>query len=164
MKKLLLSIIVILFAVLFLFPEEEKKIEVIADVANIRSIPGMEGRVIGKAFRGEVYNFEKKDGEWYKILFQKEGHKFGFLHRITVKEIYSENKIVKSPDKEKIEKVTADKRSDRKEPKKRKKSKKVKKKKNKVISEKLFSGFFLKGGLMTSPSGVGFGDGSSCVD
>lgn len=152
MKKLILFIIVILFTVIFLFPEEEKKIEVIARSANIRATANLKAEIIGKAAAGDKFIIRGKEGDWYRVLLGDAGNKSGFLHRITVKEVTETIEVLKHTEKRGDKKKIT-----KKKPKKRK-PKKIKKKRIKYQKGKLFSGFFLKGGLMTSPSGVNFGN------
>jgi len=156
MKKLIFLILMVLFAAIFIFPVEEQKIEVIAKSANIRALPSLQGEIIGKALTGEVFRVEKQEGDWYKIKFQI--NKSGFLHKITVKEITGTIEVVQQPKKKKSKKKKLTKKKAKKRKLKKSKPKKIKRTRIKHQQEKLFSGFFLKGGFMTSPSGVDFGN------
>jgi len=155
MKKIIIFILLVVFMfAVVLTSSEVKKIEVTVKVANIRNLPNLKGEIIGKAVIGEIFKVENIDGSWYKVLVKKEGNKYGFLHKVTVKEIFEPKKNTKSM-KEKVnkEKVVLS------------QTKKIKVKKNKIArrrnnfkQKKLFSGFYLKGGYMLSPSGLGFGE------
>ncbi len=84
MKKTFLFIILAVF--LFNIPGitgEVKKIEVTAKVANIRSVPTLNGEISGKAYLGDVFSVIGIEGRWYKIEFtsDKKGvKKFGYIY------------------------------------------------------------------------------------
>ncbi len=153
MKKKILFVTLIIVLISLSFPSLEKSIEVIVKVANIRSLPSLKGDIIGKAVEGEVFIIQEEDGDWYKILLQIKNNEFGYLHKVTVKEISIVTEIKKSSGKDEDRKKYLSVVTKSEKPKKEKKSKKYKKVYNR---EKLFSGFYLKGGLITSPSGMNF--------
>ncbi len=152
MKKTIIFILTISITTILFFAEEVIKIKVIAPSANVRALPNLKGEIIGNASEGEIFSVEKKEGDWYKILFQIKKNKFGYLHYVTVKEIFGVSKKTKTPEKKIDKKELTKKKS------KKRKPKKIKRKRIGHQQEKLFSGIFLKGGFMTSPSGVGLGE------
>ena len=154
-----LIMIVFLFSVFCIFSPLSanvgEKVEIGVDAANIRSLAGLNGDIIGKAYKGEVFKVLGIEENWYKISFvNKKGKKSeGYVHKEIVKVVSSETKVTPPPPPPPSEKEV-------KQSVKKAKQKKVVKKKStiKFEQEKLFSGFYLKGGTMTSPKMDSFGD------
>lgn len=155
MNKKTIYLLIIFFLFPLLSANVEGEVEVMVDAANIRSLPGLNGGIIGKAYKGDVFKVFGLEGSWYKISFvNKKGEKSeGYIHKEIVKILPSETKLTSPPPPPPSKKEV-------KQSVKKAKQKKVVKKKStiKFEQEKLFSGFYLKGGTMTSPKVDGFGD------
>ncbi len=129
----------------FVFAKETRKIIVTNSSANIRTLPGMEGEIIRSAKNGDSFVVLEKKGKWYKISFKgdKKGKSgVGYIHSSIVELVSkgSKKKIYSKKKSSKRKKITSRKRG-----------------KN-HSQEELFSGYFLKGGVMTSPTAGSFGN------
>ena len=131
------------------------ELEVMVDAANIRSLAGLNGEIIGKAYKGDVFKVLGLEGSWYKISFvNKKGEKSkGYVHKEIVKIVPADTKLTSPPPPPPSKKEV-------KQSVKKAKQKKVVKKKSTIKFEQdiLFSGFYLKGGAMTSPKVDSFSD------
>ncbi len=146
-SKLVVVFFVVFMPVTMLVSGVVEKVEVTVKMANIRSLPSLKGKIVGKAVIGEIFKVEKFDGSWYKVLLKKGGNKYGFLHKVTVKEVLKLKKDTKPVEK----KVTIKKVVPLPKEKIKVKEKKNIVRKSKFKQKKLFSGFYLKGGLITKP-------------
>ena len=158
MRKLITFLIIFCILIIFIHTKETLKIKVKTELANIRENPTTSSKVIKTAKKGDIFIVIEKQNKWYKIALavDKKGDKeFGFVHSSIVEVI--ESKKAKKIDKQEKKKL---KKESKAKVEKTEKIKKVKKKKTikKIKQEKLFSGFYLKGGLMTSPKTDSFSD------
>ncbi len=153
-KTIYILIIFFLFSVMG-FSSDTEKIVVTSSIANIRLTPGLDGELIKKAQKGEEFIVLNKNDSWYKIALavdKKGDPEFGYIHSSIVK-------IVPVKEKGKLSKISTPEKKDKEIVKKPKKEKVViKKNRIKFDQEKLFSGFYLKGGVITSPKIDSFGD------
>ncbi len=100
MKKIFLMIILSFF--LFNVPgigEEIQKVEVTSKVANIRSGPALDSKVIGKGFLGDLFVLLGTEGSWYKIELpaDEEGvKKVGYIYK-SISKIEGDKKRKESP-------------------------------------------------------------------
>ena len=155
MKNIIVILLVLIISLLIpLSADVEKQIVVMVDAANIRSLAGLNGDIIGKTYNGEVFKVLGLEGSWYKISFvNKKGEESeGYIHKEIVKIVPADTKLTSPipppPSKKEVKQSV----------KKVKQKKVVKKKRSKFEQEKLFSGFYLKGGVMTSPKVDSFGE------
>jgi len=154
-NNILIIVLVISFLVIPVFSETGKEVEIIVEIANIRSQAGAEGDIIQKAKMGDNFKILGLEGSWYKIALpidKKGDPEFGYIHTSIVKIKPDEVKKAPPPpppSDKKIKKIA----------KKPKEVKLVKKKNSiKFYQDKLFSGFYLKAGTITSPKIDSFGD------
>ena len=122
------------------------KLQVNVNNANIRSRPELSAEIVLKAGKGDVFTLASKEGDWYKILIPAEtGSRAseGYI-RADLCEIISGEEIQTAIRKDPVPSRPA------------KKSKATPA--NARASEKLFSGYYAKFGLQTSPKTSGFGD------
>jgi opacity protein-like surface antigen len=146
MKKILVIIITIMALSSLQTAVAEEKLQVSVSNANVRSKPELNSEIVLKAGKGDIFTLVSKEGDWYKIRIPtKTGSEAseGYIHTdlcavITGAEIPVESK---------------------KEPPSAKPAKKSKAAPAKArAAEKLFTGFYAKFGLQTSPKTFGFGD------
>jgi CRISPR/Cas system-associated exonuclease Cas4 (RecB family) len=88
--KLLLKIFVFwLCALSFsLFSQEvaSVKVKVIVDSATVKVTPEIDGETLARIPLNTVLDSQEKQGEWYKVTFEKEGLQIsGFIHEMLVK-------------------------------------------------------------------------------
>ncbi|MBD3413208.1 MAG: PEGA domain-containing protein [Candidatus Aminicenantes bacterium] len=82
--KFLLILFIMVICVSFGF--SSIKLEVIASNANIKTKPEIGGENIAKLNVGTILTGEEKQGEWYKVKFEKDGQEVtGFIHEMLVK-------------------------------------------------------------------------------
>jgi len=63
------------------------KVKVIVDNSSIRATPELGGKVLAKVAQNTILESESKQGEWYKVIFEREGVQIsGFIHEMTVEE------------------------------------------------------------------------------
>ena len=63
------------------------KVKVIVDNSSIRATPELGGKVLAKVAQNTILESENKQGEWYKVIFEREGVQIsGFIHEMTVEE------------------------------------------------------------------------------
>jgi len=154
-KKIFIIIVVISFFMIPLLSKNSGNVEIVVEIANIRSQAGAEGDTIQKAKMGDNFKILELEGSWYKIALpvdKKGSPVFGYIHSSIVQiksDEVKNNPPPPPPSKKKVKKNA-----------KKPEQVKVVKKKNiiKFDQDKLFSGFYLKGGLMTSPEADSFGD------
>jgi opacity protein-like surface antigen len=146
MKKLLLVVMLMMVLGSIHPAAAAEKLQVSVNNANVRSSPELNGEIVLKAGKGDIFTLIGKEGAWYKIRIPAEtGSQAteGYIHADLCAVIAGEA----IPAASKREPVA---------------SGPVKKNKAappKVhISEKLFSGYYAKFGLQTSPKTIGFGD------
>jgi opacity protein-like surface antigen len=146
MKKLLLIVILIMVLGSLNPAAVAEKLQISVKSANIRSRPDLKSEIVLNAGKDDVFTVIAKQGEWYKILIPAEtGSQAseGYIHA-DLCALIADTEI---PAASKNEPAA---------------SRPVKKSKAappKVhISEKLFSGYYAKFGLQTSPKTIGFGD------
>jgi len=79
-----------LFLIFFLCVSLEAapvKVKVIVDNSSIRATPELGGKVLAKVSQNTILESESKQGEWYKVKFEREGVQItGFIHEMTVEE------------------------------------------------------------------------------
>lgn len=111
----------------FVLAKEVKKIIITNSSANIRTQPGMEGKIIKTARNSEIYIVIEKKGKWYKVSlrgYNKSNYDFGYIHSSIV-ELVSKGTEYKTFSKKK---------------KSKKKKLKRRKTRKKSFQEKIFSG------------------------
>ncbi len=79
-----------LFLIFFLCVSLEAaplKVKVIVDNSSIRATPELGGKILAKVSQNTILESENKQGEWYKVIFEREGVQIsGFIHEMTVEE------------------------------------------------------------------------------
>ena len=79
-----------LFLIFFLCVSLEAapiKVKVLIDNSSIRATPELGGKVLAKVAQNTILESESKQGEWYKVTFEREGIIYtGFIHEMTVEE------------------------------------------------------------------------------
>ncbi|MCK4646464.1 MAG: 6-bladed beta-propeller [Candidatus Aminicenantes bacterium] len=79
-----------LFLIFFLCVSLEaapEKVKVIVDNSSIRATPELGGKVLAKVAQNTILESESKQGEWYKVIFEREGVQIsGFIHEMTIEE------------------------------------------------------------------------------
>jgi len=139
MKKFcFLTILAIIFLSLPAVAENSQKIEIMVNVANVRATPGLEGKIVGKAYLGDQFSVINEEGSWFKIIFKpnEDGEKkFGYVYK-TITKVITGKKISSTPPLEK-EKAKIENEKAKKENKKIEKEKKIgEKEKKKAEKEK----------------------------
>lgn len=122
-----------------------EKIRVTVVSANIRSGPVSDAAVIGQGKRGDVFEVLGREGNWFRIRLPQDttnDPEEGFIHQSVVEEAGGENT-------EREEEAV---------PARQKPGKAAPPPRAFQQREKLISGFFLEGGLMTSPKTDSFAD------
>jgi DNA-binding beta-propeller fold protein YncE len=88
-----------LFLIFFLCVSLEAvpvKVKVVVDNSSIRATPELGGKVLAKVAQNTILESESKQGEWYKVTFEREGVLIeGFIHEMTVEET-TEDYLVES--------------------------------------------------------------------
>jgi len=146
-KIIYLIIISVLFTN-YIFAKEIKKVKITSALANIRSKSGLTGKIIKTAQKGDLFILLGKAGTWYKVALaidKKGDPEFGYIHS-SIATLVTEQ----TEDNSKIQ-PTAYKKKER-------VSIKSIKPKQTISQEKLFSGSYLKGGIMTAPEVDNFSD------
>jgi DNA-binding beta-propeller fold protein YncE len=85
-------LIILISSFLFLpaLPQEENaaKVKVIADGATVKVTPEIDGDTLARISLNTVLEVMEKQGEWYKVSFDKEGLRItGFIHEMLVREM-----------------------------------------------------------------------------
>ncbi len=156
-KKTVYLIAISIFFSVLIFSGEMKKVKVTSALGNIRTSPGLIGEIIKTAQKGDSFILLEKDGTWYKIVLavdKKGDPEFGYIHSSIVG-IITEDQEDKTihPRKEINPQEPVVQREYRQQP-----PGSVKKNRLVLNQKKLFSGSFLKGGIMRSPQVESFGD------
>jgi DNA-binding beta-propeller fold protein YncE len=84
--------VILFIAVVFLpgFSQEENpvKVRVIVDSATIKVTPEIDGETLARIPLNNILEAIEKQGEWYKVTFDKEGLEItGFIHEMLVREM-----------------------------------------------------------------------------
>jgi hypothetical protein len=92
-----LTLIILLTSVCFLFAfsqdENPVKVKVIVDSATVKITPEINGDTLARIPLNTILDAMEKQGEWYKVLFDKEGLQItGFIHEMLVREM-SEDEV-----------------------------------------------------------------------
>jgi len=68
---------------------ETQRVKVVVENASIRAKANMQSEVVHRPSVGDVFEFEGKEGEWYRIRFQSAADVFvtGFIHEMFVEPI-----------------------------------------------------------------------------
>jgi opacity protein-like surface antigen len=146
MKKLLLIVMLMMVLGSLNPAAAAEKLQISANNANVRSQPELNGEIVLKAGKGDVFTIIGKEGAWYKIRIPAEtGSQAseGYIH-VDLCAIITGAEIPLASKKEPASSRPA------------KKGKAAPA--NPRASEKLFSGYSAKFGLQTSPKTIGFGD------
>jgi opacity protein-like surface antigen len=146
MKKLLLIVMVMMVLGSLQPAAAAEKLQITVDNANVRSKPDMKSEIVLKAGKGDIFTLVGKEGSWCKILIPVEtGSRAseGYI-RSDLCEIISGEEIQTATRKEAVPSRLA------------KKSKIAPA--NARAREKLFSGYYAKFGLQSSPKTSGFGN------
>lgn len=148
--KIKYFIIVLFVFSLLIFPKEVQKINVTSSLGNIRSKPGLVGKIIKTARKGDSFILLGKIGKWYKIALaidKKGDPEFGYIHSsiaILVTGQIEDNSEIRPTIYKRKKRASIT-------------SPKIKHKQT-FSQEKLFSGSYLKGGIMTTPKVEKFSD------
>ena len=94
-----LTLIILLTSVCFLFAfsqdENPVKVKVIVDSATVKITPEINGETLARIPLNTTLEAMEKQGEWYKVSFDKEGLQItGFIHEMLVREM-SEDEVAK---------------------------------------------------------------------
>ncbi len=94
-RILRLSLIILLTNVCFLFAfsqnENLVKVKVIVDSATVKVTPEIDGETLARIPLYTTLEAMEKQGEWYKVSFDKEGLQItGFIHEMLVREMSEE--------------------------------------------------------------------------
>jgi hypothetical protein len=77
--KFILVFLVICLCILsfFTFPQEDTpvKVKVIVDSATVKVTPEIDGETLARIPLNTILNSQEKQGEWYRVTFEKEGLK-----------------------------------------------------------------------------------------
>lgn len=89
-RKIHFTWIILLMAVVFLpaISQEENpvKVKVIVDSATVKVTPEIDGETLARIPLNTLLDAMEKQGEWYKVTFDKEGLKItGFIHEMLVR-------------------------------------------------------------------------------
>ncbi len=90
-----LIILLVSFLFLLALSQEENavKVKVIADGATVKITPEINGETLARISLNTILEVMEKQGEWYKVSFEKEGLRItGFIHEMLVREM-SEDEI-----------------------------------------------------------------------
>lgn len=146
MKKTILLFSILTFFCSVSFAAEAEKLRVTGNHANLRSRPDLDAEIVLKAAKGDVFSIVSKEGNWYKILIPAapgsqatEAFIHSTLGEIIGLEDVSDQNVRKNPARKPAGKSKTPLRVTR-------------------GDEKLFSGFYAKLGLLTSPKVDGLGD------
>jgi opacity protein-like surface antigen len=146
MKKTILLFSILIFFYSLSFAAEAEKLRVTGNNANIRSRPDLGAEIVLKAAKGDIFSVAGKEGNWYKILIpgadgsqETEAFINSSLGEIVGQEGVSSQNVQKNPARKPAGKSKTPHRVAR-------------------GDEKLFSGFYAKLGLLTSPKVDGIGD------
>jgi opacity protein-like surface antigen len=148
MKKIIFLVIMIIVLSSFALPTAAEKVRVTVDNANVRSQPGLEGKIVLKASKGDVFEVIGKSNDWFKVLLPAEAGADtaeGYIKEAVV-EILAAGENVTAASTSPRPKTTSAKTAPR--PRAGAKS---------TTPEKLFSGLAVKFGIMTTPA-ARFGD------
>ena len=101
--------IILLTAVIFLpaFSQEENpvKVKVIVDSATVKVKPEIDGETLARIPLNTILEAMEKQGEWYKVSFDKEGLEItGFIHEMLVREM-SEDELAEESSASTLETV-----------------------------------------------------------
>jgi opacity protein-like surface antigen len=145
MKKIAIFLTVLLFLSQINPAADAEKLRTNVNNANIRSGPELKAEIVLKAGKGDVFTIIGKEGDWYKILIPvetgsqaSEGYIHSGLCDIIGPEEIPEQSVQQHPANRLARKSKTPPSAVR-------------------MDEKLFSGFFAKFGLMTTPA-ASFGD------
>jgi hypothetical protein len=145
MKKITLLATALVFFTMIQTAADAEKLRITANNANIRSRPELGAEIVLKAAKGDIFSVAGKEDKWYKVLLPaKTGSpaSSGYLHSDLAEIIGPQGNAAPSVEKNRPDQPA---------------------KKNKTwlariqADKKLFSGYFAKFGLMTSPK-ASFGD------
>lgn len=132
----------------FALPTAAEKVQVTVDNANVRSQPGLDGKILLKAGKGDVFEVTGKSNDWFKVLLPAEAGADtpdGYINEAMVEMLAAGEKVAAAQESPKS-KTTPAKAAPR--PRAAAKS---------AAPEKLFSGLAAKFGIMTTPA-ASFGD------
>ena len=81
-KLIFLTIILAIFSVQA-FSDAIKKVIVTSPIGNIRNEPGISGKIIKTARKGDTFEIIGKEGSWYKLVLavdKKGDPEYGYIH------------------------------------------------------------------------------------
>jgi len=92
-----LTLVILLTSVCFLFAfsqdENPMNVKVIVDSATVKVTPEIDGDTLARIPLNTILKAMEKQGEWYKVLFDKQGLQItGFIHEMLVREM-SEDEV-----------------------------------------------------------------------
>jgi hypothetical protein len=140
MKKHIALAIALLAGAVLLAAADAEKLQVTVNNANVRSAPNVNAAIVLKAARGDAFVVIAREGDWFRVRIPAETGSpasEGYIHSGLV---------------EPINTAAADRPAAPPRPAPKRKAPPPARR-----DEKLFSGFFAKAGLMTSPKAPSFG-------
>jgi len=149
-KKFIHLLVLLMLFSSIAFSKEIKRVKVTSSLANIRSKPGIIGKIIKTAQKGNLFILLGKDGAWYKIALaidKKGDPEFGYIHSsivgIILENIDHSTNIQQPVQKTKYRELPPT---------------FEKKQAFRTKQDKLFSGSYLKGGIIQKPKTEKFSD------
>lgn len=89
--NLILLLICVIFFLAFSQEESPVKVKVIVDSATVKVTPEIDGETLARIPLNTILEALEKQGEWYKVSFDKEGLQItGFIHEMLVREMSDE--------------------------------------------------------------------------
>ena len=144
MKKIAIILMLLVLPGIARMAAATESVRIIVDTANVRSLPSLEGKVLFKAARGDVFVVTGRSGDWFKVqLPAKAGAPEGYINETVVEKLAAEETSAPAG---KATKPAAPARAPQ-----------TAKPAAATPADKLFSGFAAKFGYMTAPA-AGFGD------
>ena len=81
-------LICVIFLIAFAQDENPVKVKVIVDSATVKVTPEIDGETLARIPLNTILDALEKQGEWYKVSFDKEGLQItGFIHEMLVREM-----------------------------------------------------------------------------
>jgi DNA-binding beta-propeller fold protein YncE len=91
----------------FMFPQEDTpvKVKVVVDSATVKVTPEIDGETLARIPLNTILDSQEKQGEWYKVTFEKEGFQIsGFIHEMLVK-VMTEKELIAEDSKSSTEAI-----------------------------------------------------------
>lgn len=158
-KRIILFFVVFLLTLGLIYSDGVKKVKIKTSLANLRSAPSIKSKIIKTVRKGEIFEVLSQEGKWYKVALSVDklgDPEYGFIHSSIV-EVIKEKVEAKKPKITNKKEVRAE--SNVNSAQKNVNESKKSKEKDETFTytqEKLFSGIFVKGGLMIVPKESAF--------